>query len=205
MKKLLVTAFEPFQNERLNSSQQVLSYLDEGLNFKKIILPVSFERSFLELQENIKKFSCTDILMLGQAGGRSKVCLERVAQNWIDTVMPDEDGVSILKSKINKQAGYAYYTSYPLHKWVVEAESLNLPIDISNSAGTYVCNSLSFKVAYHLSVRWLFVHLPYLPEQVVDKEKEVPSLKVEVMKQSIDFIISKINEISKTSEVPKAQ
>jgi len=51
---------------------------------------------------------------------------------------------------------------------------ITIPAEVSNSAGTYVCNHLMYGVLHFLAASGLgaragFIHVPYSEEQVIDK------------------------------------
>lgn len=56
--------------------------------------------------------------MMGQAGGRPLVSMERFAMNWRDSRVADEDGATILEKPICDNAPAAYRTNYPLRAWL---------------------------------------------------------------------------------------
>ena len=66
---------------------------------------------------------------------------------------------------------------------MVEAlKSNNIPAEISNTAGTYVCNHIMYGLLYNIdrkypNIKGGFIHIPYLPEQVIDKVK-APSMSL---------------------------
>ena len=197
--RLLLTAFRPFNGEIINPTMKVMEALSSTRDFQKLILPVTYAQAFPTLQQALQSENFTDILMMGQAAGRSKVCLERVALNWRDSGVADEAGIQILESKIIEGAPPAYFTSYPLRKWFDQATKKNLPLEISNTAGAFICNSLSYELAHELQIkksktRWLFLHVPYLPEQVIDKPSGTPSMELEQMIECVQFVIQKISE-----------
>lgn len=173
MKKLLVTGFKPFLKEPVNPSE--ILALELGKRFSDIevlILPVSYERSFQELQQHyLSRGPFDGVLMIGQAGGRNSVCLERVALNWSENSLQDEDGIRLPQKALVDSAPASYISDFFPNDWKDELSKIGAT-SVSFSAGTYVCNSLYYKVIHALTenkVPALFVHVPYLPEQVENK------------------------------------
>lgn len=165
--KILITAFEPFLGQKLNSSLEVLKALEaQGEN--TLVLPVSFERSFKVLHAYLQSLdSAPDVLvMLGQAQGRSKVSLERVALNWHEVTAADEDGYQPQVGPIKQDQASAIIVDWFPSEWAQELKKVG-PVEISFSAGTYVCNRLYFDAVTQLDpkIKKIFVHLPLLPEQ----------------------------------------
>lgn len=66
-----------------------------------------------------------------------------------------------------------------------------IPARISNTAGTYVCNHVMYGVLYkihkeNLNIKVGFIHVPFLPEQVLDKPDK-PSIFLENIVNAIEI------------------
>ncbi|WP_415061380.1 pyroglutamyl-peptidase I [Bdellovibrio sp.] len=195
--RILVTGFRPFQGESINPSEILLEWIKKDFSVKHgvdtLLLPVSFNQGPLVLLEQLSIKSYDVILLLGQAGGRSKVSLERVALNWIETEKPDEDQHTPQQGVIEEGVEPALFSHLPLSEWKEQIVKMNLPLEVSLSAGGYVCNYVYFQALRHiqknqLSSKACFIHVPYLPEQVVDKGN-APSLDLETMKNILRLIL----------------
>ena len=169
---VLVTAFEPFDGQATNSSEVVMQSLRENLKDRChfLTLPVSYARSFENLRKHLElaKEPYQFVLMLGQASGRSRISLERFALNWIEATLADADGVLPKPSQIQPGVPTALVSDLPLHEWRDQLIHQGLPVEVSLSAGGYVCNYFYFTAttqALKNSKQCLFVHLPPLPEQ----------------------------------------
>lgn len=187
---ILLTGFEPFGGENINPSNELLGFYFSVPRIQTLCLPVSYQRSFDLVLNEVEKQSFNHILMLGQAGGRKSVCLERVKLNLRDSEMADSDGCQYTGKKIDPSGADLIWSSYDLDSWVGKAKSLGLPITVSNSAGAYVCNSLSYQVGQATTVPSLFVHVPYLPLQTQNKNE--PSMELIQMKTCLDFILDQL-------------
>lgn len=204
MRKILVTGFEPFLNEKINPSKILLDWLkrDFAHQAETLLLPVSFTEAHKHVKSYLQQNTYDVILMLGQAGGRNKVSLERVALNWIETEHPDEDGYKPSRGVIEEGAASALFTSAPVTTWKEVLIQKDLPVEISLSAGGYVCN-----YTYYQILQWLkangkasaacFIHVPYLKEQVADKTPGTPYMELETMKEVLTEILSQVAAISK--------
>lgn len=203
--KILLTAFEPFNGEKINPTMKLLEAIPDSSLLTKKLLPVSYARTFPNLLAELQNENYTDILMMGQAGGRALVSMERFALNWRDSRVADEDGATILEKPIRDKAPAAYRTNYPLRSWLSEAEGLQLPMEISNTAGAFICNSISFEIADHLQQtqqqkNWMFLHVPYLPEQISNKPAGTASMEFSKMLTCVEFILQKILAKKKINE-----
>ena len=198
MARILVTGFPPFNNETINPSEILIAELAKDFSTTELttlLLPVSYERAFATLQEHLKTNHYKMILMLGQAGGREKISLERVALNWCESGA-DEDGKKPEVGPIIPNASTAHIADFFPTEWQEDLSKV-APTAVSSTAGTFVCNNLYFKVLneYKNKLNVLFVHVPYLPEQTLHKPG-APSMPLEDQKAVIKNLILKLQTIS---------
>lgn len=197
-RKILLTGFKPFNKEPINPAEILtMNLADKFDHVTPLVLPVSYERSFEDLKHFWNKEGPFEaLLMLGQAGGRPAVCLERVALNWSETSLPDEDGIKLPPTKLIEEAPASYITDFFKPEWITDLNNIG-PTTTSFSAGTYVCNSLYFKSLHHITqakIPTLFVHVPYLPEQVQEKPNTA-SMKLETQQNILEKLITLITEL----------
>ncbi|MEG2678041.1 MAG: pyroglutamyl-peptidase I, partial [Oscillospiraceae bacterium] len=74
-----------------------------------------------------------------------------------------------------------------------------LPSSVSNSAGTFVCNHLMYGVLYTLAkkypkMRGGFIHVPFIPSQVVGRSAPAPSLSITDITRGLEAAIAAIEE-----------
>jgi pyroglutamyl-peptidase len=173
MGKILVTGFEPFAGDTVNPSAKLVEALGVEPEFRDLIasrvLPVSFDRAFPALKSTLSSGSdFSGVLMFGLANTRAKISLERVALNWTESRIPDEDGNQPVMGRMMADADEAIFSRLPLEKWRAEIEAAGIPCEVSLTAGGFVCNNLYFQTArlfQDSALKCLFVHVPSLPEQ----------------------------------------
>jgi len=197
MKKILLTGFEPFQQEPINPSKELVQAFSRTNQVDTLVLPVSYKRAVDELRAQIASENYDFVLMLGQAGGRKWMDLERVAINWQDSEKPDEDGDLRVQHKISLEGPDAFLNPLPLRDWAQLLQQKKLPVEISFSAGAFVCNTIYYQVfemikASKKDTKALFIHLPYIQEQMPGKAEETPFLPISVMKNVIEEILGLI-------------
>ncbi len=196
-RRILVTGFQPFGGESCNPSEILLQSLKGDLAFNSqvefLLLPVSFKES-VEVLENAMLHNHFDaVFLLGQAGGRKSLSLERVALNWCEAKSADEVGFTPRAGGIVEVGPAAYFSSLPLDEWKAKLEAQGIPAEVSLSAGGFVCNHLYFW-AQHLvkrreaSTEVLFIHVPYLPDQVIEKPGQ-PSMELSVMLEGVKCLL----------------
>ncbi|MCE3009775.1 MAG: pyroglutamyl-peptidase I [Proteobacteria bacterium] len=198
MKKILITGFAPFLGETVNPSQQLLKRYESSKYVETLLLPVSYGRAWELLQQQLQFAMNTQeyaaIIMLGLAGGRKQIGLERVAINFMDASHADEDGVFMTEKIILPEGPTAYLSPLPLRQMLQNLRAKGCPVEISNSAGTFICNLIYYRCFQFLaqnnfSTRLLFVHVPYMTEQVFGKSADTPALTFEVMDQTLGEIV----------------
>jgi pyroglutamyl-peptidase len=186
--RVLVTGFEPFGGESINPSWEVarqvgahLSGMSE-VDIACALLPVDPHAVRDQLERAIQESDPDLIVMLGQAGGRFQLAPERVGINLVTCAdgdcLPHEE-------PIEPDGPAAYFTTLDLKLMVEAMHTAGVPAVISNSAGTYICNEVTYLVQHRNAAALRpvpagFIHLPYLPEQVTQAHT-VPSMALETM------------------------
>ena len=194
--KVLVSGFDPFDREKINPSYEVVKALPSKIEKAEIIkkkVPVVYGKSIEIVVEEIERTSPYIVIMIGQAGGRASITVERVAINVNDSKMPD-NSKKIIKGNFVVEGGpVGYFSTLPIYDIVKGLTRIKIPAGISNSAGTFVCNSLFYGVMNEISERRLnimagFIHLPYLPIQTL-KKPHLSSMSFEDMVKGVKKVI----------------
>ena len=200
MKKLLLTAFTPFDGERINPALEAVKLVKDKIGNLKIIkleVPTVFGKSIDTVREAIERERPDFVLSIGQAGGRAEITPERVAINLDDARIPDNEGNQPIDEPIFSDGENAYFSTLPVKAMVEAIRKEGLPSSLSNTAGTYVCNHLMYGVLYYLDKRPRmkagFIHVPYIPEQVKDK-KEMPALPLSDIVRGLEAAIQAVEE-----------
>ena len=181
--KILVSAFEPFNGEALNPSSEALRRLDHhiaGAQIVKIEVPTVFGKAIEKIYTYIEQEQPDITICLGQAGGRFDMSIEKVAINLNDARIPDNEGKQPFDETIFPDGATAYFSNLPVKAMVQEIRKQHIPASVSYSAGTFVCNHLMYGVLYLIDRKFPkmkggFIHVPYIPEQVLDKQ-QAPSM-----------------------------
>lgn len=195
--KILVTYFEPFGADDTNSSAEAVRLLHNPYRCHKIVsclLPVSFKRSADIALAKIEEEHPDIVLCLGQAAGRAVVSLERLAINIASSKSPDCDDYSPNNHKINPDGPDAVMTGVDVAVLVQAMKEKGIPCQVSNSAGTFVCNSLYYRLLLrHPSLPVIFIHLPLTPRQASARAAATPSMHPSTCADAIRAIIDNIN------------
>ncbi|MFB5190599.1 pyroglutamyl-peptidase I [Alicyclobacillus fastidiosus] len=199
--RVLVTGFEPFGGETVNPALEAVKRLagrtietSEGsIQLLTQDIPTVFGRSVEVLAKAIEETQPDVVICVGQAGGRQHITPERVAINVDDARIPDNAGQQPVDASIVADGPVAYWTGLPVKRIVQSLQAAGIPASVSNTAGTYVCNHIFYGLMHLLQtkypkIRGGFVHIPFLPEQVVDKQ--APSMSLENIVKALEITVT---------------
>ena len=198
--KILLTAFTPFDGESINPALEAMKLLPDKigqLEVLKLEVPTVFGKSARLVLETMEQEKPDYVLSIGQAGGRAEITPERIAINIDDAGIPDNEGNQPTDRPIYPDGENAYFSTLPVKAIVEAIKREGIPASISNSAGTYVCNHLMYSVLYSIKKNALpikagFIHVPYIPEQTVNK-KDKASLSLEEVVRGLEAALREIN------------
>lgn len=188
---ILITAFEPFQQETINATMETLSLLPDsvcGHTLIKRTIPVVFGKAVEAVTALVDDLRPEAVICLGQASGRAEVTPERVAINVMDARIPDNAGEQPVDAPIREDGPAAYFSTLPVKAMVQAMKEAGVPASLSNTAGTFVCNDLMYGLLDHLArtgrnIPAGFIHIPATPAQAV--ERPTPSLAPETVAKGL--------------------
>lgn len=173
---ILVTGFDAFDGASTNPSwlaAQELSGLDiAGHAVVAALLPVEFGRAADEITRQVRQLRPELVLCLGLAGGRPTLSFERVAINVDDARIADNAGARPIDTAVVQGGPAVYFSNLPIKAMCSAAQNTGTAAEISQTAGTFVCNHVFYALMHALAnapdlrhTRGGFVHLPWLPGQ----------------------------------------
>ena len=201
--KILVTGFDPFGGEKINPALETIKRLPDtilGAQIIKLEIPTVVGKSLAKITEAVEKENPNVVLSIGQAGGRSEITVERVGINIDDCRIPDNEGNQPIDEPVIKGGPAAYFVTVPIKAIVENIKAHNIPASISNTAGTFICNHVCYGVAHLAAARTAagkpmksgFIHIPFLPEQVIGKPAFTPSMSLETIVSGITHALEAI-------------
>lgn len=191
---MLLTGFEPFDGAQANPSERAARRL-HGRQVARhrvvgAVLPTRFSASIDRLNQLIDRHRPALILCLGLAGGRSALSFERIAINVDDARIPDNAGDQPVDRPVVPGGPAAYFSSLPIKSMVTALARAGLPAEVSQTAGTFVCNHVFYGLMHRLGrdralrgTRGGFVHLPWLPgqgEPALDEATQAKGLRLAI-------------------------
>ena len=203
--KILVTGFDPFGGEKINPALETIKRLPDavlGARIIKLEIPTVVGKSLAKIKEAVEKENPDVVLSIGQAGGRSEITVERVGINIDDCRIPDNEGNQPIDEPIVAGGPSAYFVTVPIKAIVEKIKANKIPASISNTAGTFICNHVCYGVAHLAAARTAagkpmksgFIHIPFLPEQVIGKPALTPSMSLETIVSGITHALEAIVE-----------
>lgn len=183
----------------INPTERIVRELDgKGIGKYWVygrVLPVDFSQSSLCCLEYLEQIQPDVVMSLGLAAERTKITPERVAINCQDGG-PDNRGMRVQDDLIVEDGPAAYFSTLPIRRLVNVLNERGYPAQISNTAGTYLCNHVMYSVLHkvsteNLSVQAGFVHLPASHELAVQRPT-FPSWSYKDLRDAVMLMIEEL-------------
>ncbi|CAL28177.1 pyroglutamyl-peptidase I [Staphylococcus carnosus] len=199
--KILITAFDPFGGEKKNPALEAIKLLPEQIKnhqITKLEIPTVFHKSSDKIADKLKAEHFDAVIAIGQAGGRYNLTPERVGINIDDARIPDNENNQPIDIPIQQDGAPAYFSNLPVKKMTQAIKDAGIPAALSNTAGTFVCNHILYQLGYlqatrYPDIKFGFIHVPFIPEQVVDKPDK-PSMALSSIVTGLEAAIGAISE-----------
>ena len=212
---ILLTGFEP--NDRsLNASQILVESLAKNLpesltKYSDLIhceiMPGDTNKLDSILSDRIDFYQPKFCVFVGQAPGRNKISIERIATNLKDFNSSDRAGNLPKNESIEKDGPVAYWSNLPHLETIIEKlNNANIPAAFSNYAGNHLCNQILYQGLHYATIDRLdlkcgFVHIPPLPIQVKTQWEQSPFMTLDMTRNALEIILSELFE----PEITKAK
>ncbi|APX33714.1 hypothetical protein BH708_14440 [Brachybacterium sp. P6-10-X1] len=169
---VLLTGFEPFAGAATNESWEAVrgaapQLREHGLVVAAVELPVEFGRAGDLLAGAVREHHPRLVVAVGLAAGRRGITPERVAINVRDARIPDNAGASPVDEPVVPGGPVGHFTVLPIKAMVAALSEEGVPGSVSQTAGTYVCNDVFYRLQHLLAadtsltgIRGGFVHVP---------------------------------------------
>lgn len=199
---ILLSGFEPFGGSDVNPSILACRRLD-GKTFNEFRIEVGeIPLKFSEIEQRLvglmEAHSPSVVVCTGQSS-RACISLERVAINLADASrIPYNCGTKPRDQRIVEDGPAAYFTRLPVRVLLEKLREAKIPAEISNTAGTFGCNQIFYLLMRYLETEQLeipagFIHVPSLPEQVL--EKKLPSMSLDTTAMALEVVVETLSSI----------
>lgn len=159
---VLLTGFQPFAGMDHNPSWNVVTELAERaeraqlraqavhgeITVRTALLPVEFEASAQLMEEQIAETDPDLVIAVGLAAGTEAVRLERVGLNLRDARIPDNAGHQPAGEPVVPGGPTAMFSTLRLKAAHALIDAEGIPVTLSLSAGSFVCNSLLYALLH---------------------------------------------------------
>jgi len=169
--RILLTGFEPFGGLSRNPTGDLAREWDgarvAGASITGAVLPVDYAQVGPALDDLLGSADWDAIVLTGVAVGRAPISLERVALNFREPGRTDNAGRVPDDPALVRGGPAAYFSTLPLEDLRADLAAAGLPVEISLSAGAYLCNAAFFLARHATDSRGTpcgFVHLPPTPD-----------------------------------------
>ncbi len=167
--RALVCGFEAFGGDAVNASLAAIKRLPpriDAIEITTLELPTSFARAPAVLDAAIARVDPDLVLCVGEAGERNALSIERVATNLCNARIADNDGALPQGAQSVDGGPAAYFATLPVNAILIALREAGLPAEISNSAGSFVCNHVFYTLMHNAAGhgkprRGGFLHVPH--------------------------------------------
>lgn len=211
---MLLTGFEGYGGRSDNPSEEIANALD-GSNVGNTtihsrVLPVTNHNLRENIVGLIEELKPSVVLCLGLAPGEKMIRLERVAANYSKFEIKDNAG-EVVHGPVVADGPAAYESTLPLGKMMTAVQECGVPVRLSNSAGTFLCNAvmyhaLDYCASHFPKTKCGFVHLPYKPSQVanllsnsgkhsaieMEQRSDLASMALEMQIEAVKAMVSQL-------------
>lgn len=170
MTRLLLSAFDAFGSHATNLSSVVARRVweegVEGIDLAAIELPTIRHVASSRLVDAFDQTRPDIVIMLGITEAQGQITPERVAINVDDYRIADNAGNQPVDEPVVPGGPVGYLATLPVKRIVERLRAASIPASVSNSAGTFLCNHVSYAMLHHIErsgapCRAGFIHLPF--------------------------------------------
>ena len=210
MRPVLVTGFEPYGGRGSNPAYDTMRAVDGrnigGVDVIGRALPVAIASIRTNIAMLLDEISPSAVISLGLWPGEPMIRLERIGINIADFEIPDNEGAIYRDIEISGNGTPARMASLPLRKIEQALLAAGIPVRLSSTAGTFLCNAClyGFLEAIDRRPRNIpcgFIHLPYTPEQVAQLVADIGNGKVLEQHQRADLVSMELSRIIRAVEI----
>jgi pyroglutamyl-peptidase len=169
---VIVTGFEPFGNYSVNPSQLIAEVLNGtslgGISVVGVVLPVDFNNSVEMTIHAIEQYHPVLVISTGLNARSHTIKVEKIGMNL--KRYPNGDGTWSFPRRIDKTGPFFRITPIHTNDIVRKIRDVNISVQQSFFAGTYVCNALFYHMLGYAdnqnhTIKVGFIHVPLLDSQ----------------------------------------
>jgi pyroglutamyl-peptidase len=210
LRPVLVTGFEPYGGRGSNPAYDTMLALDGrkivGVEVIGRALPVAIASIKPNIVRVLNETNPSAVISLGLWPGEPMIRLERIGINIADFEIADNEGAIWRDLEVSGNGSLARAASLPLRNIEQELLAAGIPVRLSSTAGTYLCNAClySFLEAVENEVRHIpcgFIHVPYTPEQVAQLVADIRNSQRLEQHQRADLVSMELSRTIRAVEI----
>lgn len=194
VRTILLTGYNPYRNAPDYNPTGALARELNGhrVGNARIVgaqIPVAVEDAGPAFRRLLSRANPDAALAMGVAPGRPVLSVERVALNMLDFSLPDNRGRRYRDRPIRAGGPAAYLSTLPIRNILASLRRERIPAELSNTAGTYLCNFAMFTLLDAFAADGKtgpagFIHVPQVPEASLDRPGQ-PSMDYATIRRGI--------------------
>lgn len=168
--RVLITGFGAFPDTPENPSETLVKALDtafaghDDIELRGLILSTAFNSCCAGLRHEIIRFAPDLVLAFGVRANGKGFDLESTARNRLGR-RKDAQGVTSVPGPVDPHGAPVLHSTLPLRDLRAALMDANIPVRISKSAGSYVCNYLFYNLMQEPGTHMAgFIHVPHSEE-----------------------------------------
>jgi len=204
--KILVTGFKAAANASNASELLVSSFIDRlpeslaGFADDLAFSIVGDDRDVVKqvLPEILADSQPDYCVFTGQAPGYNRIKLETLATNYQFIGTPPGPGSHPPGEAIDPAGPLAYRASLPaMPEMIADIRRAGIPAALSSYGGNSRCNqilyhALHYAVTNNLAMQCGFLHIPALPQQVIERWPQHPFMPLDMSRTALQIIIESL-------------
>lgn len=204
---ILLSGFEPFGGSDRNPSAELARLLAGAeigpFRIETLILPVVTVAAGDHLEAAIDRSDPEFVIATGEDGRAAAIRVERMAVNRREFSSPDNSGVRCTGLPVVEGGPESLATTLPVAQLVAASLSRGIPAEPSDSAGTYLCNEVKYRILHRLRAeprrRGGFIHVPRLPAQVQGSRSGTPM----PLERTVEGLRAMIEALAEAGDAPE--
>ncbi|MGA1058142.1 MAG: pyroglutamyl-peptidase I [Phycisphaerales bacterium] len=205
---ILLSGFEPFGGSDRNPSAELAALLAGAeigpFRIETLILPGITVAAGDRIEEAIARLDPEFVIATGEDSSASAIRVERVAVNRRDFSAPDNAGALCRGLPVVEGGPDSLATLLPTARLVAASLSRGVPAEPSDSAGTYLCNEVKYRLLHRLrsepTRRGGFIHVPRLPAQVRGSRGGTPM----PIERTLEGLRAMIEALAEADDAPES-
>lgn len=154
---VLLTGFDAFGDDAVNPSWLTVQQLGgASIAGHRVVagqLPTSFTKATPQLLRLMRQYQPDMVICTGLAANRHAISLERIAINISDARIADNCGSQPIDLPVVSSGPAAFFSTLPIKAMLTALQAQGVAAEVSQSAGTFVCNQVFYALMHELASR----------------------------------------------------